>query len=604
MSDKIYWVNKKFENWETALDPDDLSLFSILNFRSLKDDFTYDKHLEHFTISKFVSYINRNKIPADEKWKKAFSVLNDETLKASIHLNLILDATDREGANGKDVQTFWERVELGRAEISLKKAEVQFAVNQSFAGNKANEMLNEMKLNFISDQKNKKKNSANSMMNENSIARASSSSHNKKIKTTGGRSVTTSSSTRLEDHDEPGTYAEIDRHSILSPCRFSFFSSSESELDENDKSDEDEEDTFLDVNKVSFDDYLNQSRIKSEWKLKDGRPIADILNTKTADTVKLLLKKDKKEQTQFMKSVIRLGLSSIIDLSSEFENGMFTWFGQEWVDIKRKVYEIVNMEPTIFEGEIKSIIDTIEEEDNNGKWQELNEIEYAITMTAPIMNIMFNDVSNYLKLRWGETLSNVMSDRRRKIDLRIVHRTKGLELSHSECSRAPTPAKVVHDRSKCLRTLKGVLDNFLKEDLTNEDVQDSKILGIQFSGLNGQIIGIDLLEDGLYFGLEGPTFNFPAQLTDIKCLRSALEALYFFKQCIVKKANLIPDLKKMNHPYNKIFHCNSNALTEAKHFKIKFVRKTYFTPKRKRKNLILPTEKLEDEDEDVKTSTC
>ncbi|CAG8798088.1 44046_t:CDS:2 [Gigaspora margarita] len=156
----------------------------------------------------------------------------------------------------------------------------------------------------------------------------------------------------------------------------------------------DEDDAFLDINKVSFNDYLNQGRIKSEWKLKT-------------------------------------------------------------VNIKRKVYEIVNMEPPIFEGEIKSIIDTIE----------------IVTLLLFITDI------------WEEeTLSNVMFDRCQKIDIRIVHRTKGLKLSHSECARAPIPAKVVHDRSKCLRTLKGVLDNFLKEDLTNEDVQDSKILGIQFSG--------------------------------------------------------------------------------------------------------------------------
>ncbi|CAJ0823857.1 14981_t:CDS:2 [Entrophospora sp. SA101] len=112
--------------------------------------------------------------------------------------------------------------------------------------------------------------------------------------------------------------------------------------------------------------------------------------------------------------------------------------------------------------------------------------------------------------------------------------------------------------------------NKLKEDLLDEEVQDSKILGIQFAGLNDQIIGIELLEDGLYFGLEGPTFNFPAQLTNIKCLRSALEALYFLKQNIVKRAKLISDSKNVDHPYNKIFHCNSNTLREARHFKIKF----------------------------------
>lgn len=40
---------------------------------------------------------------------------------------------------------------------------------------------------------------------------------------------------------------------------------------------------------------------------------------------------------------------------------MCEWFGDEWVDIKRKVYEQINMKPTPFEGEIKSIIDTVEE---------------------------------------------------------------------------------------------------------------------------------------------------------------------------------------------------------------------------------------------------
>ncbi|CAG8534906.1 6675_t:CDS:2, partial [Scutellospora calospora] len=315
-----------------------------------------------------------------------------------------------------------------------------------------------------------------------------------------------------------------------------------------------------------------------------------------------------------MKSVIRLGLSSIVDLSSEFEDGMYTWFGQEWTDIKRKVYGIVNMEPKFFEDEIKNVIDTVEEESSLlssahiyitsllmsifDNWQvfpnstankhdiflrELSEIEYAMAMIAPILKNVFDDTFDYLELRWGETLSNSMSDRRRKIDLRIIHKAKKLELSHTECAKAPTLGKAVQDRSKCLRTLKGILDNFLKEDLSDEEVQDSKILGIQFAGLNGQIIGIDLLDDGLYFGLEEPTFSFPAQLINIKCLRDALEALYFFKQEIVKKMKLIPDPKKVNHPYNLIFHSNSGTLREAKHSKIKFVRKTYFTPK-ERKN--------------------
>ncbi|CAI2187836.1 2985_t:CDS:10 [Funneliformis geosporum] len=398
--------------------------------------------------------------------------------------------------------------------------------------------------------------------------------------------------------------------------------SSDSE-DEEHKLDEDDDRFFDDINDmkmVSFNDYLNQNK-ESEWKLKDGRLIVDIVNIKTAELIKLASEKEK-ERTQITKSVIRLGLSSIIDLSSEFDGGMYTWFEEEWIDIKRMVYGVVNMEPNAFEGEISNIINTIEEMcdsykynevreylfkiktnehskitqqvsavyfyvidellknpfkfvDKSGRYQELTEIEYVMFMTAPIINNVFSDTLDYLKFRWGETSTNIMSDRRRKIDLRIVHQSKKIELSHSECAKAPTPGKAVQDRSKCLRTLKGVLDNLLKEDLTDEEVQDSKVLGLQFAG-------IDLLDDGLYFGLEGPTFSFPAQLINIKCLRGTLEALYFFKQEIIKKMNLIPDPRRVNHPYNQIFHSNSDTLIKATHFKTEFIRETHFTPKKKR----------------------
>ncbi|CAI2193430.1 10575_t:CDS:2, partial [Funneliformis geosporum] len=138
-----------------------------------------------------------------------------------------------------------------------------------------------------------------------------------------------------------------------------------------------------------------------------------------------------------------------------------------------------------------------------------------------------------------------MSDRRRKIDLRIIRIADKLELSHSECAKIPFPTKIVYDWSKCLRTLKGILNNFLNGELSDEEVRDSKILGIQFSG---------------------PTFEFPTQLMNIKCLRSALKALFFFKENIVEKAKLQSDPTKTNHPLHKILHRSGSS--KAKHFKI------------------------------------
>lgn len=79
----------------------------------------------------------------------------------------------------------------------------------------------------------------------------------------------------------------------------------------------------------------------------------------------------------------------------------------------------------------------------------------------------------------GETVCRTS---RQKIDLRIVCREKGMELSHSECARAVTRTKVTKDRSKCLRTNKCVLDKYLMNNLSEEAVEDSAVLGLQFAG--------------------------------------------------------------------------------------------------------------------------
>ena len=71
--------------------------------------------------------------------------------------------------------------------------------------------------------------------------------------------------------------------------------------------DDDDDRFFDDINDmktVSFNDYSNQNK-ESEWKLRDGRLIVDIVNVKTAELIKLASEKEKKERTQFTKSVIR-----------------------------------------------------------------------------------------------------------------------------------------------------------------------------------------------------------------------------------------------------------------------------------------------------------
>ena len=57
----------------------------------------------------------------------------------------------------------------------------------------------------------------------------------------------------------------------------------------------------------------------------------------------------------------RLGLSSIIDLSSEFEGGMHAWFGQDWEDLKVRCSHKIKFEVRKFEGDILFDIIKVEE---------------------------------------------------------------------------------------------------------------------------------------------------------------------------------------------------------------------------------------------------
>ena len=70
------------------MDPDTLSLLSILNFRRTKFDFTYDKQTEHSMIFKFVSWVAES--TTNKKWENATSVLRNGLLKASIYFILSL----------------------------------------------------------------------------------------------------------------------------------------------------------------------------------------------------------------------------------------------------------------------------------------------------------------------------------------------------------------------------------------------------------------------------------------------------------------------------------------------------------------------------------
>ncbi|RHZ75721.1 hypothetical protein Glove_212g51 [Diversispora epigaea] len=274
----------------------------------------------------------------------------------------------------------------------------------------------------------------------------------------------------------------------------------ESPLDEdkkliqNDVDDSDEEGKILNFENFLFDRWIDKSNGKS-WVLNNGDKIRDILLKVTRQKINEANKLLKIDVKLLNICICRLVFSSIIDLSSEFEEGMYLWFGEEWESLKEKASKKIKFNIQKFEGKILSDITKIEE---------ASETVFKSTVC-------------------------------RKIDLRILTIDNNIELSHSEFASNAKLLKIIKDHSKCIRTNKCILDTYLMHNLSGEAVENSTFYGLQSAGLQGQIFGIDLLDDGLYFCLEGPTYRFPAQLNNIKSLKSCLEVLYFFKEILIYK---------------------------------------------------------------------
>ncbi|CAG8582247.1 4990_t:CDS:2 [Diversispora eburnea] len=173
-----------FEGWEAALDPDSLSLLSFLSYRKTKDDFTYDRQIEHLSISKI---------------GRSWAIMPKQPPKWPDYVS----GWDWLQAKREDVKMFWARIEFEQAGMQLRHAEAQFALNQTLTGNKANDILNEMKLDFISSQKNNNgKRLSESTIDDNIMVSVSSA--NKKVKTT--------NSTSEDDGDKSPTKSNLEEN--------------------------------------------------------------------------------------------------------------------------------------------------------------------------------------------------------------------------------------------------------------------------------------------------------------------------------------------------------------------------------------------------------
>ncbi|RIB03741.1 hypothetical protein C2G38_2122331 [Gigaspora rosea] len=130
----------------------------------------------------------------------------------------------------------------------------------------------------------------------------------------------------------------------------------ENSLDDN----SDEEDT-VELADISFNSFVGSSKTDNKnykWKLKNDESVRSRLIVMAKKAIEEA-KQAEKVDTKIM-SVIRLGLSSIIDLSPEFKGGMHTWFGDNWIPLKKKVLSIIDLKVERFTGEVSELIIKVE----------------------------------------------------------------------------------------------------------------------------------------------------------------------------------------------------------------------------------------------------
>ncbi|CAG8796880.1 17599_t:CDS:10, partial [Dentiscutata erythropus] len=273
----------------------------------------------------------------------------------------------------------------------------------------------------------------------------------------------------------------------------------ENSLDDN----SDEEDTIEHAD-ILFNSFIGSKTDNKnyKWKFENDESVRNQLIVMTKKAIEEA-KQAKKVDSKIL-SIIRLGLSSIIDLSSEFKGGMQTWFGDNWIPLKKEVLSKIDLKVEKFTGEVSELITKIENLCSSYDYLGAQRIALEKIMERPIdsqmrqiAKIYFNIIDLFLENPYifikkdgrpqnhteiqRETVSQVTNESKRKIDLCIRTEDGSKELSHSEYAREATLAKIIKDQSKFLRTNKCILDKYLESNISNEALNDMTIFGLQLA---------------------------------------------------------------------------------------------------------------------------
>ncbi|CAG8593136.1 1140_t:CDS:10 [Diversispora eburnea] len=586
----------KFESWETALNPERFNLLSILNFRRTKDDFTFNKCVEHTLISKFVSHV----AITNRKWGKVASALSKDEISKQ--------------AQWESVKSFWNKVELEQIEentkLSEKKLDQIETRQQVQATENASNQINVIQNRFINRSK---KRGHDLQVDEETSKRCKTESENR---TRSGRTVVPNyshfygesiinedcdapenssqgSSNSDELNDELVTqenqendhfdenqdiqnddqkyltlaYTSSDGIKIKKPNRLNLISSDDSSQ-ETDDEDIPPEDSFLSAS--------NGPKI---WILPSGQNVGDIYANKISENARTT--KKRKKLTAIKKAILRYGASNIIDLSAHMKK----WFCIDDRKFIIKDYESMLRIPEMATEE-SSFVLKIEDVWSEDQVNILDvtpesthtEIDVILKACAYIVEGLSKNLKVYSI--WGESFCPLSRStdytKGRKCDVRFIS-ALGVDVGEWEFSAKAIANKTIGDRCRSARINQSILNGLLEYNLNYEQAKSILIPFLQFGGTNGQLLVEDLVE-GFYIVLPGPKFELPIRLRDIGKLKTAINVIKLVMDMYEKTCETIENLETFHHDFDDIFE-EDYHVDKPTHFKYKYIRKSWWTPK-------------------------
>ncbi|CAG8519082.1 17035_t:CDS:2 [Racocetra fulgida] len=153
-------------------------------------------------------------------------------------------------------------------------------------------------------------------------------------------------------------------------------------------------------------------------------------------------------------------------------------------------------------------------------------------------------------------------------DVEKVH-LQMTDLGEWEFSAHCTNAKAIGDRCRSARVNQSILNAILRLNLTKEQVNKTRIPFLQISGVYGQMLLEDLIND-FYVVFPGITFEIPTKLAHIKKLKST--------EMYEEVDGMLYELDHGYNSLNQVF--NVKVVNGSSHYKTNFIHDPWWTPKK------------------------